>query len=194
MPNTHNCFIFVNMGALGVNTRGYRKLKVYRKTEVIYDLTYYFCKKYLKLGDRTIDQMVQAARSGKQNIVEGNEVAETSAETMLKLLGVARGSLQELLIDYEDYLRVRNLRLWAEDSKEVDAMRKLGLEHEDSTFFIDLAQTRSDEVVANMVIVLIYQADALLNGYINRKYNDFLREGGFREKLTRERIACRDKK
>ncbi len=174
-----------------MNTGGYRKLKVYRKTEVIYDLTYYFCKKYLKLGDRTIDQMVQAARSGKQNIVEGNEVAETSAETMLKLLGVARGSLQELLIDYEDYLRVRNLRLWAEDSKEVDAMRKLGLEHEDSAFFLELAQTRSDEVVANMVIVLIYQADALLNGYINRKYNDFLREGGFREKLTRERVKNR---
>ena len=170
-----------------MNTGGYRKLKVYRKTEVIYDLTYYFCKKYLKLGDRTIDQMVQAARSGKQNIVEGNEVAETSAETMLKLLGVARGSLQELLIDYEDYLRVRNLRLWADDSKEVDAMRKLGIEHEDSAFFLELAQTRSDEVVANMVIVLIYQADTLLNGYINRKYNDFLREGGFREKLTRER-------
>ena len=191
MPNTYNCFIFVTMGALGVNTGGYRKLKVYRKTEVVYDLTYYFCKKYLKLGDRTIDQMIQAARSGKQNIVEGNEVAVTSAETMLKLLGVARGSLQELLIDYEDYLRVRNLRLWAEDSKEVDAMRKLGLEHEDSAFFLELAQPRSDEVVANMVIVLIYQADTLLNGYINRKYSDFLREGGFREKLTRERIKTR---
>ena len=174
-----------------MNTGGYRKLKVYRKTEVIYDLTYYFCKKYLKLGDRTIDQMVQAARSGKQNIVEGNEVAETSAETMLKLLGVARGSLQELLIDYEDYLRVRNLRLWADDSKEVDVMRKLGLEHEDSAFFLELAQTRSDEVVANMVIVLIYQADALLNGYINRKYSDFLRDGGFRKKLTRERVKNR---
>ena len=191
MPNTHNCAIFVTMGALGANTGGYRKLKVYRKTEVIYDLTYYFCKKYLKLGDRTIDQMVQAARSGKQNIVEGNEVAETSAETMLKLLGVARGSLQELLIDYEDYLRVRNLRLWADDSKEVDVMRKLGIEHEDSASFLELAQTRSDEVVANMVIVLIYQADILLNGYINRKYNDFLREGGFREKLTRERVKNR---
>ena len=136
--------------------------------------------------------MVQAARSGKQNIVEGNEVAETSAETMLKLLGVARGSLQELLIDYEDYLRVRNLRLWADDSKEVDAMRKLGIEHEDSAFFLELAQTRSDEVVANMVIVLIYQADTLLNGYINRHYNKFLTEGGFREKLTRERLSCRN--
>ena len=192
MPKTCNCAIFVTMGALGVNTGSYRKLKVYRKAEVIYDLTYYFCKRYLKCGDRTIDQMVQAARSGKQNIVEGNEVAATSAETMLKLLGVARGSLQELLIDYEDYLRVRKLRLWAEDSKEVDAMRKLGTEHDDSAYFLELAQTRSDEVVANMVIVLIYQADALLNGYINRKYNDFLREGGFREKMTRERVMYRD--
>ena len=179
------------MGALGTNTGSYRKLKAYRKAEVIYDLTYYFCKKYLKCGDRTIDQMVQAARSGKQNIVEGNEVATTSAETMLKLLGVARGSLQELLIDYEDYLRVRNLRLWENDSKEVEVMRKLGKEHEDGAYFLELAQTRSDEVVANMVIVLIYQADALLNGYINRKYSDFLNEGGFRERLTRERMKNR---
>ena len=179
------------MKTLYSNTSSYRKLKAYRKAEVIYDLTYYFCKKYLKCGDRTIDQMVQAARSGKQNIVEGNAVALTSAETMLKLLGVARGSLQELLIDYEDYLRVRNLRLWSDDSKEVDAMRKLGKEHEDSVYFLELAQTRSDEVVANMVIVLIYQADALLNGYINRKYSDFLKDGGFREKLTRERKNCR---
>ena len=187
MLNLRNFAIFVVMGALGTNIGSYRKLKAYRKAEVIYDLTYYFCKKYLKCGDRTIDQMVQAARSGKQNIVEGNEVAMTSAETMLKLLGVARGSLQELLNDYEDYLRVRNLRLWENDSKEVEAMRKLGKEHEDSFYFLELAQTRSDEVVANMVIVLIYQADTLLNGYINRKYDDFLKEGGFREKLTRER-------
>ena len=187
MPDTHNCTIFVLMRTLGINTGAYRRLKAYRKAEVIYDITYYFCKKYLKCGDRTIDQMVQAARSGKQNIVEGNESSTTSAETMLKLLGVARASLQELLIDYEDYLRVRNLRLWENDSKEVDAMRKLGKEHEDSLFFLELVQTRSDEVVANMIIVLIYQADALLNGYINRKYNDFLKEGGFREKLARDR-------
>ena len=138
--------------------------------------------------------MVQAARSGKQNIVEGNAVAATSIETFLKLLGVARGSLQELLKDYEDYLRVRHLRLWESDSKEVEAMRKLGVEHEEGEYFLSLAQTRSDEVVANMVIVLIYQADTLLNGYINRHYNKFLSEGGFREKLTRERLACRNNK
>ena len=177
----------------GSHTGSYRRLKVYRKAEIIYDLTFYFCGKYLHKGDRTIDQMVQAARSGKQNIIEGNEVANTSTETFLKLLDVAQGSLQELLADYEDYLRVRNLRLWSPRSKEVTAMRKLGIEHEDSAYFLSLAQTRSDEVVANMVIVLIYQADALLNGYFRKRYNDFLQEGGFRERLTRERLAHRNK-
>ena len=177
----------------GSHTGSYRRLKVYRKAEIIYDLTFYFCAKYLRKGDRTIDQMVQAARSGKQNIIEGNEVANTSTETFLKLLDVAQGSLQELLADYEDYLRVRNLRLWSPRSKEVTAMRKLGTEHEDSAYFLSLAQTRSDEVVANMVIVLIYQADALLNGYFRKRYNDFLQEGGFRERLTRERLAHRNK-
>ena len=137
--------------------------------------------------------MVQAARSGKQNIIEGNEVATTSYETFLKLLDVAQGSLQELLADYKDYLRVRNLRLWEPKSKEVTAMRKLGIEHEDSAYFLSLAQTRSDEVVANMVIVLIYQADSLLNGYFRKRYNDFLKEGGFRERLTRERLAHRNR-
>ncbi len=177
----------------GSHTGSYRKLKVYRKAETIYDLTFYFCGKYLRKGDRTIDQMVQAARSGKQNIIEGNEVAKTSTETFLKLLDVAQGSLQELLADYEDYLRVRNLRLWGPKSKEAVAMRQLGIEHEDSAYFLSLAQTRSDEVVANMVIVLIYQADALLNGYFRKRYNDFLQEGGFRERLTRERLAHRNK-
>ena len=138
--------------------------------------------------------MVQAARSGKQNIIEGNEVAATSYETFLKLLDVAQGSLQELLADYKDYLRVRNLRLWEPKSKEVDSMRKLGIDHDDSPFFLSLAQTRSDEVIANMVIVLIYQADALLNGYFRKHYDNFIKEGGFREKLTRERLAYRNNK
>lgn len=181
------------MNTLHSNTGSYRSLKAYRKAEVVYDLTYYFCEKYLKRGDRTIDQMVQAARSGKQNIVEGNAVAATSIETFLKLLGVARGSLQELLTDYEDYLRVRHLRLWESGSPEVEVMRRLGIGHSDSAFFLSLAQSRNDEVVANMAIVLIYQADALLNGYIQMHYNKFLKEGGFREKLARERLSCRNK-
>ena len=135
--------------------------------------------------------MVQAARSGKQNIIEGKEAARTSYETLLKLINVARSSLQELLADYEDYLRVRQLRQWDKDSKEVAAMRKLGVEHRDSAFFLSLAETRSDEVVANMVIVLICQADVLLDRYLHKQEEKFIKEGGFREKLIRERVAYR---
>ena len=174
-------------------TGGYRTLISYRKAEIIYDLTYYFCGKYLCRGDRTIDQMVQAARSGKQNIIEATEAAITSAETSLKLLNVARASLHELMADYEDYLRVRKLRLWAEDSAEVVAMRKLGREHDDSGFFLSLAESRNDEVVANMAIVLIHQADILLSRYIQYQYDVFVENGGFREKLSKVRIANRDK-
>jgi four helix bundle suffix protein len=166
-------------------------LKAYRKAEVIYDMTYYFCEKYLRKGDRTIDQMVQAARSGKQNIIEGMAVGETSKEMLLKLLYVAKGSLQELLADYKDYLRVRNLRIWESDSVEVRAMRKLGLQYDDSKHFLALAESRNDEVVANMVIVLIHQADVLIRQYYDWSYNKFLKEGGYREKLTRERLAHR---
>ena len=168
-------------------------LKAYRKAEVIYDMTYYFCEKYLRKGDRTIDQMVQAARSGKQNIIEGMAVGETSKEMLLKLLYVAKGSLQELLADYNDYLRVRNLRIWESDSVEVGAMRKLGLQYNDSSDFLEIAKTRSDEVVANMIIVLIHQADVLIRSYYDWQYNKFLEEGGYREKLARERLAhCKD--
>ena len=166
-------------------------LKAYRKAEVIYDMTYYFCEKYLRKGDRTIDQMVQAARSGKQNIIEGMAVGETSKEMLLKLLYVAKGSLQELLADYKDYLRVRNLRIWEADSVEVRAMRKLGLQYDDGKSFLELAVTRSDEVVANMIIVLIHQADVLIRQYYDWNYEKFLKEGGYREKLTRERLTHR---
>ncbi len=179
------------MDISNLHTGSYRTFLAYRKAEIIYDITYYFCNKYLNRGDRTIDQMVQAARSGKQNIVEGKEAARTSYETLLKLLNVARASLQELLVDYEDYLRVRNLRQWSVDSVEVAAMRKLGREHSDGSYFLSLAQSRNDEVVANMVIVLICQADVLLNRYLQKQEEKFIKEGGFREKLTRERVAYR---
>ena len=175
------------MGNIGPHST----LKAYSKAEVIYDMTYYFCEKYLRKGDRTIDQMVQAARSGKQNIIEGMAVGETSKEMLLKLLYVAKGSLQELLADYNDYLRVRNLRIWESDSVEVGAMRKLGLQYNDSSSFLEIAKTRSDEVVANMIIVLIHQADVLIRQYYNWNYNKFVKEGGYREKLTRERLAHR---
>lgn len=104
----------------------YRKLLSYRKAEVIYDLTFRFCQRFLKKGDRTIDQMVQAARSGKQNIAEGCKASVTSTETEIKLTNVARASLEELLVDYEDFLRVRDLKLWTKSSRESMYVRKLG--------------------------------------------------------------------
>src|SRR3954447_23212459 len=97
---------------------GYADLLSYQKAEVVYDITFRFCQRFLNRGDRTIDQMVQAARSGKQNIAEGSMASGTSKEIEIKLIGVARASLEELLADYRDFLRVRDLRLWDKDSKE----------------------------------------------------------------------------
>src|SRR5438105_9490138 len=104
----------------------YQELLSYQKAEVVYDLTFRFCQRFLSRGDRTIDQMVEGARSGKQNIAEGSKASVTSTETEIKLTNVARASLEELLIDYRDFLRVRDLRLWAKDSKEALFVRNLG--------------------------------------------------------------------
>ena len=172
----------------------YRNLIAYRKAVVIYDLTYHFCERFIAIGDRTKDQMIQAARSGKQNIVEGKAASLTSAEMHLNLLGIARSSFQELLEDYFDYLRTRNLRIWETDSKEVEAMRELGVKHRDSKFFIELAETRNDEVIANMVIVLLHQEDVLLRKHIEKQISRFVDEGGFRESLTKARTEKKKKK
>ena len=169
----------------------YKKLLSYQKTEVIFEMTYYFCHHYLQRGDRTIDQMVQAARSGKQNIVEGCAASATSNKTEIKLVSVAKASLQELLEDYEDYLRTRGHRQWEEGSKELEAMRRLGREHNDAPFFMKLVQTRPPETIANMAIVLIKQADYLLFKQLQRLADDFLEEGGFNERMMRMRKAKR---
>ena len=165
----------------------YRKLLSYQKTEVIYEMTYYFCHKYLSGKDRTIDQMVQAARSGKQNIIEGCAASATSAKTEIKLINVAKASLQELLEDYMDYLRTRGHRQWEEGSVEWTAMRELGRTHNDAEYFIKLSETRQPETIANMVIILIHQADYLLYKQLERLEQDFLSNGGFAEKMSRMR-------
>lgn len=165
----------------------YRNLTAYQKAVIIYDLTYHFCNRFITLGDRTKDQMIQAARSGKQNIVEGKAASLTSSETHIKLLNVARASFQELLVDFEDYLRTRKLQIWEIDSHKVEAMRKLGLSYADSDFFIKLAEERDDETIANMVIVLIHQEDVLLRKHIEKQLAKFINEGGFRESLTKAR-------
>ena len=174
--------------------RNYTSLLCYQKALVIYDLTYHFCERFIDKRDRTYDQMIQAARSGKQNIVEGTIDKSTSYEMMIKLLNVSRGSHMELLEDYKDYLRVRKLRLWDTTSKEVEAMRKLGVEHSDSDYFVGIAETRSDEVIANMVIVLLYQADVLTLRYIEHIEAEFRKHGGIKERMYAVRISARDGK
>ena len=165
----------------------YKKLLSYQKADVIFQLTYDFCERFLSKGDRTIDQMVQAARSGKQNIIEGCAASTTSAKTEIKLVNVAKASLQELLEDYEDYLKTRHCRQWEEGSEELEAMRKLGKMHSDAAFFLELAATRPPETIANMAIILIHQADYLLFKQLERLGRDFAEGGGFSERMTRIR-------
>jgi four helix bundle suffix protein len=180
-----------NQEPLLPRTGNYRKLYTYQKAEAIYDITYYFCKNYLQRGDRTIDQMVQAARSGKQNIVEGSAASATSKETEIKLINVAKASLQELLIDYEDYLRTRNHRQWENDSPELLKMRELGRKHNDSAFYMTLIKTRPPETIANMAICMIKQTDYMLFNQLQSLGEDFLKNGGMRERMTRMRLDRR---
>jgi len=169
----------------------YKQLLSYQKTNVIFCMTYYFVEHYIQKGDRTYDQMLQAARSGKQNIIEGTAASSTSAKTEIKLVNVAKASLQELLEDYEDYLKTRGLRQWEEDSDELNAMRDLGRKHNDAEFFMALTETRPPETIANMCIVLIKQADYLLYKQLQRLSDDFMKEGGFTERMYRLRSQNR---
>ena len=175
-----------------IQPRGnYKKLISYQKTEVIFCLTYYFVEHFLQKGDRTCDQMLQAARSGKQNIIEGCAAGSTSSKTEIKLINVAKASLQELLEDFEDYLKTRNHRQWEENSPELLKMRELGRDHNDPDFFLEIAQTRPPETIANMCIVLIKQADYLLFRQLQRLSENFEKNGGFSERMYRVRTQKR---
>ncbi len=165
----------------------YRDLMCYRKAETIYDITYFFANKFLKASDRTTDQMIQAARSGKQNIVEGYATSATSIETELRLLNVAKSSLKELLADYEDYLRTRDLKLWDRESVEFKTAQELGKKYNDTDYWMEIVKTRKDETIANIAIILLYQADFLLYKFMEKVSERFEKEGGFREKLSRVR-------
>lgn len=170
----------------------YRKLLSYRKAEVVYDITHRFCKRFLSRGDRTIDQMVQAARSGKQNIVEGSAASGTSKEMEIKLVGVARASLEELLTDYHDYLRIRDLPLWGKASKEALFVRRLGKTPDESfETYREFVESRTADVVANIAICLIHQANYLLDQQLRRLEADFIKHGGLRERMTRARLQHR---
>lgn len=173
----------------------YKELLAYQKAEVIYDLTFGFCRRFLEKRDRTVDQMVQAARSGKQNILEASKASGFSKETELKLMGVARASLEELLADYGDFLRVRGFRIWDKSSKEALYVRRLG-NKPDTNYeaYREFCETRTSEVVANIGICLIHQANYLLDQLIRRLEKDFVKEGGIRERMSQARRKFRDGK
>ena len=170
----------------------YRNLIVYKKGECIYDLTYHFTNRFLNRGDRTIDQMIQAARSGKQNIIEGSAASKTSRESEIKLFNVAKASFDELLADYEDYLRVRNLLIWPEQKQK--EVREFCKTHNDSALYRQIAPERDDETLANLAITMIHQELYLLVRLIERAKKDFLEHGGIREEMTSARLAYRNQK
>ena len=169
---------------------GYKKLLTYQKSDIIFQGTVVFVKRFLVCGDRTIDQMVQAARSGKQNIIEGSEASATSKGTELKLTNVAKASLEELLEDYLDYLKTHNLTEWPKDSEKGLAARKLGREGTWETFAPHL-ETKSDEVAANLMLSLIRQCTFLLSRQIAYLEEDFKRHGGIRERMYAARSEAR---
>ncbi len=179
---------------------GYRKLRSFQCAQLVYDATVVFCDRFIEKRSRTHDQMVQAARSGVQNIAEGSMASATSKKNELKLTGVARASLEELLLDYEDFLRQRGLRLWAKDSPEALAVRrKYRSDKSDPSDVSDVSEksdpygisTASPEVAANTLICLINQASYLLRRQLQKLEQSFLNEGGFTERLYRERQARR---
>lgn len=172
------------MNELVPNRNNYKKLLSYQKTDVIYQMTYYFCTNFLGRGDRTVDQMIQAARSGKQNIIEGCAASATSSKTELKLLNVAKASLLELLEDYEDYLKTRHFKQWEPGSREFEAMRRLGATQQGPDFYMNLISTRPPETIANMAIILIKQADYLLFRQLQKVSDEFIENGGFSEKMA----------
>lgn len=173
------------------NKGGYRKLVVYQITELIYDITYHFTGRFLDKRDRTVDQMIQAARSGKQNIAEGSAASTTSAETEIKLTNVAKASLEELLIDYEDYMRVNNLVQWNENHPRYSNVRRFC---RFSALKVDTAgmlPRMNDEEIANMAVTLINQATYMLRRLIESQQKKFLENGGVREQMTRARLDYR---
>lgn len=176
---------------------GYRNLKSYQTAEIVYDATVVFCDRFIDKRSRTHDQMVQAARSGVQNIAEGSMASATSKKTELKLTGVARASLEELLLDFHAFLRQKGLRIWAKDSPEALAVRKMySSDESDRSDRSDpySLKTATAEVAANTLICLINQASYLLGRQLQRLEQQFLTEGGFTERLYKARSQARKTK
>ena len=161
-------------------------------SEIVYDATVKFCDRWIGRRSRTHDQMVQAARSGKQNIAEGSMASGTSKKTELKLVGVARASLEELLLDYQDFLRQRNLLLWPKNYLQAQKIRKLAYALNKSYMtYQTYIEGSPPEVAANSMICLIHQTNFLLDQQLRQLEQQFLEQGGFTEKLYQKRLRAR---
>ena len=170
----------------------WKNLWFYQKTVVLYQMTYVFTRRFLSAHhDRTVDQMVQAARSGKQNIVEGSADGVTSMEMELKLLNVARSSIQELLEDYEDYLPAHKLTKWTMGHPRYDGMLKFCRDHNYVTDYEGYFEKWSDEEMANIGITLCHMVDKMMLSYQKKKEEEFVTEGGIRERMTAARLGYR---
>lgn len=165
----------------------YRNLVVYQLGNCIYAMTYAFAHKHLQKGDRTIDQMIQAARSGKQNIAEGSVDGNTSIEMEIKLTNVAKGSMQELLNDYEDFIMVRGLEKWDVSDSRTKQVRNFCRKHIDPKIFIQAVETRSAETIANIAITMLHQFDYMITNLIEAQKQRFLQNGGIKEQMYQAR-------
>ena len=171
---------------------GYKSLSVYQKSECIYDVTHYFVNNFLDRGkDRTVDQMLQAARSCKQNIVEGYSDAEGSTESEHKLSVIAKGSLEELKEDYRDYLRNNRMEIWGKEHPKYIAAQPLCRKHNDSAWYRRQIEGRNAEDICNIALIIVNQELAMLYGYIKYLNDKFLKEGGVKEQRYRIRSEWR---
>jgi four helix bundle suffix protein len=170
---------------------GFRNLKSYQMSEIVYDATMVFCDRWIGRRSRTHDQMVQAARSGKQNIAEGSMASGTSKKFELKLVSVARASLEELLLDYQDFLRQRKLPLWEKNHPMAQKIRKLAYARNRSYKTYRTYIENYPETAANTLICLIHQTNFLLDQQLRQLEKQFLEQGGFTEKLYRARQSSK---
>ncbi len=170
----------------------WKNLYFYRKSDAIYQLTVEFCHRFLPLyGDRTVDQMVQAARSGKQNIIEGSEDGLTSSEMEIKLLNVARGSLQELRADYQDYIKSHHLEVWNTDNPRRLRLRDFCYSNNDYDAYAPMVEKMNDEEYANLMLTLCHQTDKLMCAYLEKLEHRFVTEGGIKERMYAARTGYR---
>lgn len=194
----------MNMRPAGLRPHGgYRRLRSFQVAGIIYDGTVSFCDRFINRRSRTHDQMVQAARSGRQNIAEGSRASATSSQTELRLVNVARASLDELLLDYEDFLRQRGLPMWGKDDPQAKEVRAVGrmsqadvsdrTDRSDAEPYIRWLAHDNPAVVANALICLIHQANYLLDRQIAGLEKQFIQEGGYSERLHAARLQERQK-